>query len=61
MPQAHALIAQAIEDQVRPIRDVFAILHYRQCRNRAAYLSHRKRALNQLRKKRLASPKREVS
>src|SRR5713101_517212 len=48
VPQAHQVIAQAIEEAARPLRDVLAIVHYRQCRNHAAYCSHRKRTLKKL-------------
>lgn len=43
--QARQLIAQAIEEETFPLRNVLAILHYRQRRNHAAYCSHRKRTL----------------
>lgn len=43
--QAHLLIAQAIAEEAWPLRNVLAILHYRQRRNYAAYRSHRKRTL----------------
>jgi SRSO17 transposase len=47
--QARALIAQAIEEDAWPLRNVSAIIHYRQVRNHAAYRSHRKRTLKRLR------------
>ena len=47
--QARALIAQAIEEEAWPLRNVSAIIHYRQARNHAAYRSHRKRTLKRLR------------
>ncbi len=47
--QARQLIAQAIEEEVFPLRNVLAILHYRQRRNYAAYCTHRKRTLDRLR------------
>lgn len=37
-----------IEEEAYPLRDSLAILHYRQCRNHAAYRSHRKRTIKQL-------------
>lgn len=43
--QARLLIAQAIAEEAWPLRNVLAILHYRQRRNYAAYQSHRKRTL----------------
>jgi hypothetical protein len=43
--QARQLIAQAIEEETFPLRNVLAILHYRQRRNHAAYCAHRKRTL----------------
>jgi SRSO17 transposase len=43
--QARLLIAQAIAEEAWPLRNVLAILHYRQRRNYAAYRSHRKRTL----------------
>jgi hypothetical protein len=51
VPQAHQLIAQAIEEATRPLRDVLAIVHYRQRRNHAAYRSPRKRTLQRLRRR----------
>src|SRR5262245_42138295 len=48
VPQAHQVIAQAIDEATRPLRDVLAIVHYRQRRNHAAYRSHRKRTLKKL-------------
>ena len=48
LAQARQLIAQAIEEEARPLRDVLAILHYRQSRNYAVYRSHRKRTLKRL-------------
>jgi hypothetical protein len=51
VPQAHEVIAQAIDEAARPLRDVLAIVHYRQRRNHAAYRSHRKRALKRLRRR----------
>jgi SRSO17 transposase len=48
--QARQLIAQAIEEEVFPLRNVLAIVHYRQRRNYAAYCSHRKRTLERLRR-----------
>jgi SRSO17 transposase len=47
--QARVLIAQAIEQEAFPLRNVLAILHYRQRRNHAAYCSHRKRTLKRQR------------
>jgi SRSO17 transposase len=47
--QTRALIAQAIDEQAGPLRNVSAIIHYRQARNHAAYRSHRKRTLKRLR------------
>ena len=47
--QARLLIAQAIEEEARPLRNALAILHYRQRRNYAAYRSHRKRTLKRQR------------
>jgi hypothetical protein len=46
--QMHHLVAQVIADESRDVRDVLAVVHYRQWRNRAAYLSHRKRTLKRL-------------
>jgi SRSO17 transposase len=47
--QARALIAQAIEEEAWPLRNMPAIISYRQSRNHAAYRSHRKRTLKRLR------------
>ncbi len=47
--QTRALIAQAIDEQAWPLRNVSAIIRYRQARNHAAYRSHRKRTLKRLR------------
>ena len=58
--QARLLIAQAIEEEAFPLRNVLTILHYRQRRNRAAYCSHRKRTLKRLRQL-SKSRKRETS
>jgi hypothetical protein len=51
VPQAHEVIAQAIDEAARPLRDVLAIVHYRQRRNHAAYRSHHKRTLKRLRRR----------
>jgi SRSO17 transposase len=58
--QARLLIAQAIEEEAFPLRNVLTILQYRQRRNRAAYCSHRKRTLKRLRQL-SKSRKRETS
>jgi hypothetical protein len=58
--QARLLIAQAIEEEAFPLRNVLTILHYRQRRNHAAYCSHRKRTLKRLRQL-SKSRKRETS
>src|SRR3990172_7781360 len=58
--QARQLIAQAIDEAARPLRDVITILHYRQRRNHAAYRSHRKRTLRRL-KQRTKRKKRKTS
>jgi SRSO17 transposase len=47
--QARALVAQAIEEEAWPLRNVSAIISYRQSCNHAAYCSHRKRTLKRLR------------
>jgi SRSO17 transposase len=47
--QARLLVARAIEQEAFPLRNVLAILHYRQRRNHAAYCSHRKRILKRQR------------
>lgn len=47
--QARLLIAQAIAEEAGPLRNVLAIVHYRQRRNYAAYRSHRKRTLKRQR------------
>lgn len=47
--QARLLIAQAIDEEAFPLRNVLAIVHYRQRRNHAAYCSHRKRTLKRQR------------
>lgn len=49
--QARALIAQAIDEEAWPLRNVSAIIHYRQARNHAAYRAHRKRTLKRLRQR----------
>jgi len=46
--QARALVAQAIEEEAWPLRNVSAIISYRQFCNHAAYRSHRKRTLKRL-------------
>jgi SRSO17 transposase len=47
--QARALIAQAIDEEAWPLRNVSALIAYRQSRNHAAYRSHRKQTLKRLR------------
>ena len=41
-PQARQLIATALDEHI-PALDIASLLKYRQTRNRAAYVSHRKR------------------
>lgn len=43
-PLEIARLVRAIQDEVACLLDLAAILHYHQCRNHAAYCSHRKRA-----------------
>jgi SRSO17 transposase len=47
--QARLLIAQAIDEEAWPLRNVSALIAYRQSRNHAAYRSHRKQTLKRLR------------
>ena len=47
--QARVLIAQAIDEEAWPLRNVSALITYRQSRNHAAYRSHRKQTLKRLR------------
>ncbi len=47
--QARLLIAQAIDEEAWPLRNVSALIAYRQSRNHAAYRSHRKQTLRRLR------------
>jgi hypothetical protein len=56
--QAHQLVARAIHDEASCLPDLAAILHYHQCRNHAAYCSHRKRTRSQLRQRTMNRHKR---
>jgi hypothetical protein len=59
--QALQLVATAGKDETQCVPDLFAILHYRQCRNHAAYCSHRKRTRSQLHRQNTKRCKRKVS
>lgn len=58
--QVRQLVANIIDEE-KCLSDILAIVDYRQHRNHAAYLSHRKRTLHRHRKSGSGVQKRKVS